>query len=89
MQGLIALSLPWIGKDKFAVEPLNSPVNPLCQGWEICLGSLNLLAERVGKPLTEGNGKCQQVGRGEVRKSFPFMLKSLMLDAPGGENLSC
>lgn len=72
MQGLISLSLPWIRKDKLAVEPLNSPVNPACQGWEICLGSLNLLAERVGKPLAGGNGNCQQVGRVEVKNLSSF-----------------
>lgn len=66
MQGL-ALSLPWIRKDELAVEPLKSSVNPVCQGWEISLGSLNLLAERVGKPLAGWSGNGQQVGRGEVR----------------------
>lgn len=87
VQGLIPLSLPWIRKDELAVQPLNSPVNPVCQSWEICLGSLNLLAERVGKPLAGGNGNGQQVGRGEVRKSFPFLLEPFMLDIRGGENL--
>lgn len=86
VQGLISLSLPWIGQDKLAVEPLNS-LWIQCVRAGKCLESLNLLAERVGKPLAGGNGNWQQVGRGEVRKSLPFLVEPLMLDIPGSENL--
>lgn len=42
----------------------------MCRGGGIYLGSLNLLAERVGKPLAG-----EHVGRGEMRKSLPSLFE--------------
>lgn len=53
------IALDWTGQTCY--RAFEQPVNPVCQGWEIS-GELNLLAERVGKPLAGGNGNYQQGG---------------------------
>lgn len=62
------VALDWKGQT--CCTAFEQPCDSSVSGLGNLSGERKPSAERVGKPLAGGNGNCQQVGKGEVRKSF-------------------